>query len=243
MSLPKINTPEYSLVVPSTDEEIIYRPFLVKEEKVLLVAQETGGEKSIYQAIKNLIKNCCFGKVDVDKLPMFDIEYIFLQIRAKSVGEITTLEVTCPDDEVTKVKVEVDLTSIKVEMDKEHSPRIQLTDDIGLLMQYPNLGDVLAMGIPEDAENQKAPTDSVNKMFSMMQDCMFQIWQGEETFDAMDYSNKDKKDFLESLNHEQFEKIQKFFDTMPTVKHITEVTNPKTKVTSEVTIEGMNSFF
>ena len=237
MTLPKINTPEYTLNVPSTDEEITYRPFLVKEEKVLLVAQETGTEKSIYQAIKNLIKNCCFGKVDVDKLPMFDIEYIFLQIRAKSVGEVATIEVTCPDDEETKVKIEVDLTTIKVEMDEKHSPRIQLTDDIGLLMQYPNLGDVLSMGIEEDK------ITTVDKMFGMMQDCMYQIWQGEETFDAMDYSNKDKKDFLESLNHEQFEKIQTFFDTMPTVKYITEVTNPKTKVTSEVTIEGMNSFF
>ena len=237
MSLPKINTPEYTLNVPSTDEEITYRPFLVKEEKVLLIAQETGTEKSIYQAIKNLIKNCCFGKVDVDKLPMFDIEYIFLQIRAKSVGETTTLEVTCPDDEETKVKVEVDLTTLKVEMDEKHSPRIQLTDDIGLLMQYPNLGDVLAMGV----EEEKSTT--IDKMFGMMQDCMYQIWQGEETFDAMDYSNKDKKDFLESLNHEQFDKIQTFFDTMPTVKYVTEVTNPKTKVISEVTIEGMNSFF
>jgi hypothetical protein len=237
MSLPKINTPEYSLVVPSTDEEITYRPFLVKEEKVLLVAQETGGEKSIYQAIKNLIKNCCFGRIDVDKLPMFDVEYIFLQIRAKSVGEITTLEVTCPDDDVTKVKVEVDLTSIKVEMDENHSPRIELTEDIGILMQYPTLASILAMGVEEDK------TTSIDKMFGMMQDCMYQIWQGEETFDAMDYSNKEKKDFLESLNHEQFEKIQTFFDTMPTVKHIVEVTNPKTKVASEVTIEGMNSFF
>ena len=237
MSLPKINTPEYSLVVPSTDEEITYRPFLVKEEKVLLVAQETGGEKSIYQAIKNLIKNCCFGRIDVDKLPMFDIEYIFLQIRAKSVGEITTLEVTCPDDDVTKVKVEVDLTSIKVEMDENHSPRIELTEDIGILMQYPTLASILAMGVEEDK------TTSIDKMFGMMQDCMYQIWQGEETFDAMDYSNKEKKDFLESLNHEQFERIQTFFDTMPTVKHIVEVTNPKTKVASEVTIEGMNSFF
>ena len=237
MSLPKINTPEYTLNVPSTDEEITYRPFLVKEEKVLLIAQETGTEKSIYQAIKSLIKNCCFGKVDVDKLPMFDIEYIFLQIRAKSVGEITTLEVTCPDDNETKVKVEVDLTTLKVEMDEKHSPRIELTDDIGVLMQYPNLASILAMGVEEESKT------TIDKMFGMMQDCMYQIWQGEETFDAMDYSNKDKKDFLESLNHTQFEKIQNFFDTMPTVKYVTEVTNPKTKVTSEVTIEGMNSFF
>ena len=238
MSLPKINTPEYTLTVPSSDEEIVYRPFLVKEEKVLLIAQETGTEKSIYQAIKNLIKNCCFGKVDVDKLPMFDIEYIFLQIRAKSVGEVTTLEVTCPDDDKTKVKIEVDLTTLKVEMDEKHSPRIQLTDDIGLLMQYPNLASILAMGVEEESSKS-----TIDKMFNMMQDCMYQIWQGEETFDAMDYSNKEKKDFLESLNHQQFEKIQEFFDTMPSVKYVTEVTNPKTKVKSTVTLEGMNSFF
>ena len=237
MSLPKINTPEYILNVPSTDEEITYRPFLVKEEKVLLVAQETGGEKSIYQAIKNLIKNCCFGKVDVDKLPMFDIEYIFLQIRAKSVGEITTLEVTCPDDDETKVTIDVNLTHLKVDMDEKHNPRIQLTDDIGLLMSYPNLADVLSMSKTEEDDN------TVEKMFGMMQKCMYQVWQGEETHDAIDYSNKDKKDFLESLNHEQFEKIQTFFDTMPTVKYVTEVTNPKTKVKSEIILEGMNSFF
>ena len=242
MTLPKINTPEYTLVVPSTDEEITYRPFLVKEEKVLLVAQETGGEKSIYQAIKNLIKNCCFGKVDVDKLPMFDIEYIFLQIRAKSVGETATLEVTCPDDEETKVKVEVDLTTLKVEMDEKHSPRIQLTDDIGLLMQYPNLGDILSMGVTEDGESKTA-TDSVNKMFGMMQDCMYQIWQGEETFDVTDYSSKEKQDFLDSLNHEQFEKLQVFFETMPALKQELEVTNPKTQVKSKVVLEGMDSFF
>ena len=238
MSLPKINTPEYTLTVPSSDEEITYRPFLVKEEKVLLIAQETGTEKSIYQAIKTLIQSCCFGKVNVDKLPLFDIEYIFLQIRAKSVGEVSTLEVTCPDDGETKVKIEVDLTTLTVEMDEKHSPRIQLTDDIGLLMQYPNLASILAMGVEEESSKS-----TIDKMFRMMQDCMYQIWQGEETFDAMDYSNKEKKDFLESLNHEQFEKIQKFFDTMPTVKYKVDVTNPKTKVESEVTIEGMNSFF
>ncbi len=241
MTLPKINVPEYTLNVPSTDEEIVYRPFLVKEEKVLLVAQETGTEKNIYQAIKTLVHNCCFGKVNVDKLPLFDIEYIFLQIRAKSVGEVSSIEVVCPDDEETKVKIDVDLTKLQVEMVEEHSPRIQLTDDIGLLMQYPTLASVLAMGIEDEKSTETVNT--VNRMFGMMQDCMYQIWQGEETFDATDYSNKDKKDFLESLNHQQFEKIQTFFDTMPTVKHKEEVTNPKTKVTSEVTIEGMNSFF
>ena len=237
MSLPKINTPEYTLHIPSTDEEIKFRPFLVKEEKVLLIAQETGGEQALYHAIKNLVSSCCFGKVDVDALPLFDIEYIFLQIRAKSVGEIANIAVTCPDDDVTKVNIDVNLSLLKVDMDEKHSPKIQLTDDIGLLMSYPNLADVLSMSKTEEDDN------TVEKMFGMMQKCMYQVWQGEETHDAIDYSNKDKKDFLESLNHEQFEKIQTFFDTMPTVKYVTEVTNPKTKVKSEVTLEGMNSFF
>ena len=237
MSLPKINTPEYTLHIPSTDEEIKFRPFLVKEEKVLLIAQETGGEQALYHAIKNLVSSCCFGKVDVYALPLFDIEYIFLQIRAKSVGEVAKIDVTCPDDETTKVTIDVNLTHLKVDMDEKHSPKIQLTDDIGLLMSYPNLADVLSMSKTEEDDN------TVEKMFGMMQKCMYQVWQGEETHDAIDYSNKDKKDFLESLNHEQFEKIQTFFDTMPTVKYVTEVTNPKTKVKSEIILEGMNSFF
>ena len=237
MSLPKINTPEYTLHIPSSDEEIKFRPFLVKEEKVLLIAQETGGEQALYHAIKNLVSSCCFGKVDVDALPLFDIEYIFLQIRAKSVGEVANIQVTCPDDDVTTVNIDVNLSLLKVDMDEKHSPKIQLTDDIGLLMSYPNLADVLSMSNVEEDKN------SVEKMFGMMQKCMYQVWQGEETHDAIDYSNKDKKDFLESLNHEQFEKIQTFFDTMPTVKYVTEVTNPKTKVKSEIILEGMNSFF
>ena len=237
MSLPKINTPEYTLHIPSSDEEIKFRPFLVKEEKVLLIAQETGGEQALYHAIKNLVSSCCFGKVDVDALPLFDIEYIFLQIRAKSVGEVANIQVTCPDDDVTTVNIDVNLSLLKVDMDEKHSPKIQLTDDIGLLMSYPNLADVLSMGTAETEGN------TVEKMFGMMQKCMYQVWQGEETHDAMDYSNKEKKDFLESLNHEQFEMIQTFFDTMPTVKYKVDVVNPITKVKSEVTLEGMNSFF
>ena len=237
MTLPRINVPEYSLVVPSTDEEIKFRPFLVKEEKLLLMAQETGDELSLYNAIKNLIKNCCFDKIDTDNLPLFDIEYIFLQIRAKSVGEVAQIQITCPDDEETTVLIDVDLTKIQVQMGDDHNARIQLTDDIGLLMTYPNLATVLTM------QNKDEETSGADAMFKMIQECMYQIWHGEETFDAMDYSIKDKKDFIESLNHEQFEKIQQFFETMPTVKKEVEVTNPNTQVVSKVNIEGMNSFF
>ena len=238
MSLPKINVPEYSLVVPSTDEEIKFRPFLVKEEKLLLIAQETSDEKALYNAIKNLIKNCCFEKIDIDKLPLFDVEYIFLQIRAKSVGEIAEIKVICPDDGETEVEVKVDLTEIQVHMDEKHNTKIELTDNIGIVMSYPNLASILLKKKVQDKEESAS-----EQMFSMIQDCMLLIWKGEETFDAIDYTDKDKRDFLDSLNHNQFEKIQQFFETMPTVKHEVEVTNPKTQVLSKIEIEGMNSFF
>ena len=238
MSLPKINTPTYRLNIPSTDEEITYRPFLVKEEKLLLIAQETGTDKATYTAIKNIIKNCCVGNLDVDKMPLFDMEYIFLNIRAKSVGEVAELKITCPDDEKTQVNVEVDLTKVKVQMDEKHDARIQLTDDIGLLMCYPTLGTV---GYATSAKGDSESNAKI--LFEMIGNCMYQIWQGEETFDCMDYSQKDKLAFLESLSHTQFEKVQKFFETMPTLKHEVEITNPKTNVKSTITLSGMNDFF
>ena len=238
MTLPKINTPEYKLRVPSTDEEITYRPFLVKEEKLLLIAQETGTEDATYRAVKKIIENCCHGKIDLEKMPLFDMEYIFLNIRAKSIGEVAKLKVTCPDDNETKVDIEVDLTKVQVEMDKTHDARIQLSEEpnIGILMSYPSidtLGQTTTKGNKKDAD----------KLFEMIAGSLYQIWEGEETHDAMDYSMKDKLAFLESLNHSQFEKVQKFFETMPTLKHEIEVTNPKTNVTSTVTLSGMNDFF
>ena len=237
MSLPIINTPEYRLNVPSTDEEIRYRPFLVKEEKILLIAQETGTDKATYNAIRTIIKSCTLDEIDIDKLPLFDMEYIFLNIRAKSVGEVAKLKVKCPDDEETEVDVEVDLTKIQVQMDENHDARIELTDDIGVLMQYPNFGTVSNQNI-ETPKGQET-----EKLFDMISDCMYQIWHGEETYDAMDYSTKERKAFLDSLNHQQFEKLQSFFETMPTLKHDIEVTNPKTKVTSTLTLQGLASFF
>ena len=236
MSLPKINTPEYRLTIPSTDEEIRYRPFLVKEEKLLLIAQETGTDKATYEAIRNIITSCCLDPVDIDKLPLFDMEYIFLNVRAKSVGESVKLKVKCPDDEETEVEVEVDLTTINVVMDDNHDARIQLTDDIGVLMKYPNFETVTKQqNIKEGQETEQ--------LFNMISECIYQIWNGEETYDAMDYSEKDKKEFIESLTHQQFEKLQTFFETMPSLKHEVEVTNPKTNVVSTVTLAGINSFF
>ena len=236
MTLPKINAPEYSLVVPSTQVEVKYRPFLVKEEKLLLIAQETGDEKSLYGAIKNLIHNCCHGQLDVDTMPLFDVEYVFLQLRSKSVGEFADVLVICPDDNETEINVKVNLNELTVDLPSKDHNKIQLTDDIGIVMAYPNLASVLLTAIDKD----KSASDI---MFDTILECMFQIWQGEEVFAATDYSHKEKLDFIDSLSHDQFEKIQQFFETMPTVKKEVEVTNPNTKVASKVNIEGMNSFF
>ncbi len=236
MSLPKINTPEYRLNVPSTDEEIIYRPFLVKEEKLLLIAHETGDEKAQYIAIQNLIKSCVKQELAVEQLPMFDLEYIFLNIRAKSVGEIAKLNIICPDDEKTTVPVEVDLTKINIEMDEAHDARIPLTDNIGVLMSYPTM----------DTVEQYAVTGTENptqQLFKLISECIYQIWEGDEVHDASDYSDKEKVDFLDSLSHDQFEKVQNFFETMPSLKHDVEVTNPNTKVKSTVVLRGIQSFF
>ena len=236
MSLPKINTPEYRLVVPSTDEEIRYRPFLVREEKLLFIAQETGTDKATYEAIRNIITSCCLDPIDIEKLPLFDMEYIFLNIRAKSVGEVVKLKVKCPDDEEQIVEVDVDLTNINVEMGDDHDARIELTDNIGVLMSYPNFTTITKVQKMEDGKETE-------QLFEMISDCIYQIWEGEETYDAMDYSSKEKTQFLESLDHKQFEKLQNFFETMPTLKHDVEVTNPKTNVTSTVTLSGINAFF
>ncbi len=236
MSLPKINAPEYRLNIPSTDEEITYRPFLVKEEKLLLIAHETGDEKATFSAIKELIKGCVVQDLAIDMLPMFDIEYIFLNIRAKSVGEIAKLQIICPDDEKTTVTVEVDLTKINIQMDEKHDARIQLTDNIGILMSYPSLDIV--------QEHAVLGTEQpVEQLFKMVAECMYQVWEGEEVQDASDFSWKEKMEFIESLSHSQFEKIQEFFETMPALKHEIKVTNPNTKVKSTVVLQGIQSFF
>ena len=237
MSLPQLNTPTYRLKIPSSDREIKFRPFLVKEEKVLLMAQETGNDQQIFDAIKQLIEGCCFGEVEVEGLPLFDIEYIFLQIRAKSLGEVSKIQVTCPDDGKTKVEVEIDLSKIEVHKSEDHDFKIQLTKDIGLIMAYPHFGTVNHMQTSDEEGSQ------IENMFNMICDCMHQIWQGEEVFDTMDYSDADKRTFLDSLSHEQFEQIQTFFNTMPTVKHEVQITNPKTKKKSKVMLQGMNDFF
>ena len=236
MALPKLTTPTYELEVPSTDEKIKYRPFLVKEEKILLIAMESGEQESIVTAIKDIVTECTYGKVDLGSLPMFDVEYIFLQIRSKSVGEVSTLKLLCPDDKETYVNVDVDLSEVMVHVDKGHNPKIELTEEMGMIMTYPTIDSLTDMG----------GTDiNASNMLDVIASCVLQIYdkKGEEVFDAKDQTKQELIEFVEQLNTKQFEEVQKFFDTMPKLKHTIEVENPKTKVKSEVVVQGLNDFF
>jgi hypothetical protein len=236
MALPKLTTPTYELEVPSTDEKIKYRPFLVKEEKILLIAMESGEGKDILNAVKEIVTECTFEKLDLGKMPMFDIEYIFLNIRAKSVGEISNLRLKCPDDEETYADVEVDLSKVQVQVEKGHSPKIKLTDEMGLVMAYPSIDSFSKTGITDiTAEN----------MLEVISSCIHQVYdkKGEEVFDAKDQSKKELTEFIESLNTTQFRAVQQFFDTMPKLKHVVTIENPNTKVKTDVVLQGLNDFF
>ena len=236
MALPKLTTPTYELAVPSTDEKIKYRPFLVKEEKILLIAMESGEQESIISAIKDIVTECTYGKVDLGNMPMFDVEYIFLQIRSKSVGEVSTLKLLCPDDKETYVNVDVDLSEVMVHVDKGHNPKIELTEEMGMIMTYPTIDSLTDLG---------AMDINTSNMLDVIASCVLQIYdkKGEEVFDAKDQTKQELIEFVEQLNTKQFEEVQKFFDTMPKLKHTIEVENPKTKVKSEVVVQGLNDFF
>ena len=236
MALPKLTTPTYELEVPSTDEKLKYRPFLVKEEKILLIALESGKNEDIINAVKDIVTECTFGKVDLGKLPMFDVEYIFLNIRAKSVGEISTLKLLCPDDGETYVNVDVDLSKIMVQVEKEHTPKIELTEEMGMIMGYPNIDSMTGTGITEI---------NATNMLDVISSCILQIYdkKGEEVYETKDQTKKEISEFIESLNTQQFQKVQQFFDTMPKLKHVVELENPKTGVKSKVVLQGLNDFF
>ena len=233
MTLPLINTPTYELVVPSTKEKLTYRPFLVKEEKILLLAMEEEEDTQLNKALKQVVHNCTFQKVDVAKLPLFDLEYIFLRIRAKSVGEVAKLQVLCEDDGETYVPIEVDLETIEVEFQEDHSTTIELTDEIGIEMGYPTF----------EFLNFKADQTEVNQLFDIIGSSIERVYEGETVYEKADFSKKDLKVFLESLTSEQFLRVQKFFETMPRLRHKLEVTNPKTKKVNEITLEGLQAFF
>ena len=236
MALPKLNTPTYELEVPSTDEKLKYRPFLVKEEKILLMAIESGKNEDIIQAVKDIVSECTFNKIDLGSMPMFDVEYIFLNIRAKSVGETSKLKLLCPDDKKTYVNTEVNLTEVQVQVDEEHTNKIELTDDMGMIMTYPTIDSFSESGI----QNVNA-----SNMIDVISSCILQIYEnkGEKVYQAKDQTKKELTEFVESMNTGQFKQVQKFFDTMPKLKHTVKVKNPKTKKSSDIVLTGLNDFF
>ena len=238
MTLPKLSTPTYELVVPSTNKKIKYRPFLVKEEKILLLAMETEDENQMANAVKTILSNCIqTPRFKIDSLALFDIEYIFLNIRGKSVGETVDLTITCPDDNETTVDVQIDLDEIVVDKSKDHSNIIKMNDDVSVVMKYPSMDLFIKNNM---SDGTSSDVDDVFEIASM---CIDQIVDGEEVYEASNSSKKEINEFLEGMDTKQFLKVQKFFETMPKLSHTVSVTNPNTKVTSEVVIEGLASFF
>ena len=238
MPLPKIATPTYELELPSTGKSIKYRPFLVKEEKVLVIALESEDTKQITNAIKAVLKNCVLTKgIKVETLPTFDIEYLFLNIRGKSVGEELEVNIVCPDDGETNVPVFIDLDSIQVERDDDHTNQIKLDDDLMMEMKYPSLEQFIKNNFDFQEGNQ------MDQSFELIATCIDKIYNEDEVWATADCTKKEVKEFLESMNSSQFKEIEKFFESMPKLKHTIEITNPKTKVKSEVVLEGLASFF
>ena len=230
MALPKLDTPTYELEQPSTGEMIKYRPFLVREQKQLMMAQESEDETSIKNAMADVITQCTFEKINPLDIPLFDVELLFLRIRSKSVGENVDLNLLCPDDEKTKVTKTIKLEDVDVIMKEGHTNEIAITDKIKMVMRYPRLDDMLG-------------ADEIEDIFKMVYRCVHEIHDGEKVYHKIDMSEKELVDFVDSLTSEQFEKVTDFFDSMPKVQHVVEVTNPKTKKKGEVVIDGVASFF
>ena len=237
MPLPRIATPTYELVLPSSNKKIKYRPFLVKEEKVLIIALESQDQKQIANAVKSIITSCILSRgIKVEKLSTFDIEYLFLNIRGKSVGEDIEVMVTCPDDGKTQVPMSINIDSIQVKKSDEHNPDIKLDEQFTLRMRYPSLSEFIKSNFT--MEDMK-----VDDTFELIASCVDQVYSEEESWTQEDCTKKELVDFIEQLNSSQFKQIEKFFDTMPKLSHKVKVTNPNTKVESEIKIEGLQSFF
>ena len=238
MPLPKISTPSYELVVPSTKKKIKYRPFLVKEEKVLIIAMESQDNKQIANAIKDVLSACILTRgVKINDLSTFDIEYLFLNIRGKSVGEEVEVMITCPDDGETQVPAVINLDDIKVQVNDEHTPDINLDGEYTLRMKYPSMEEFIKTNFSSDGEV------AVDDTFKLIASCVEQVYSEEESWAGADCTKKELSDFVESLNSKQFKDIERFFDTMPKLSHTVKVTNPKTKKENEVVLEGLQSFF
>ena len=238
MVLPKIATPTYELELPSTGQTIKYRPFLVKEEKLLVLALESEDTKQITTAIKTVIKNCIETKgIKVETLPTFDIEYLFLNIRGKSVGEEIEVNLYCPDDEVTTVPVKINVDDIKVQKNPDHTKQIKVDDSIMMEMKYPSLDQFIKSNFDLSADS------TMDQSFDLIASCIDKIYTEDEVWAAADVSKKEILEFLEQMNSTQFKDIEKFFETMPKLSHKVTVKNPNTEVESEVVLEGLSSFF
>ena len=237
MALPKINTPIYELEIPSTGKKIRYRPFLVKEEKVLIIAMESEDPKQMASAVKDVISNCILSRgIKVNELATFDIEYLFLNIRGKSVGEEVEVLVTCPDDKTTRVPVNINLDDIKIQNNKEHSKDIKLDDNLTLRMKYPSMSEFIKNNFAQGQIN-------VDDTFDLITGCVDQIFSEEESWASSDCTKKELNEFIESLSSKQFKEVEKFFETMPKLSHNIKVKNPETGVESEILLEGLTSFF
>ncbi len=238
MPLPKIATPIYELEIPSLKKKIRYRPFLVKEEKILIIALESEDSKQIANAVKNVISNCILSKgIKVEDLSTFDIEYLFLNIRGKSVGETVDVLITCPDDETTQVPMSINLDEITVEVDPKHSRDIKLDDTLTLRMRYPSMTEFIKNNF------DSGDGVSVDDTFDLIISCIDQIYSEEESWTASDSTKKEMLEFVEQLSSKQFKEVEKFFETMPKLSHTIKVKNPKTGVESEVVLEGLSAFF
>ena len=236
MPLPTIVTPSYELTLPSNGKKIKYRPFLVKEEKILILAIESNSMKDISRAIKDVLKNCILTKgVKIDELPTFDIEYLFLNIRSRSVGESIDLVITCPDDNETKVNTQIYIDEIKVKKNKDHNPDIKLDDTYTMRLKYPSLDQFIDDNFNFDLDRDNS--------FDIISSCIDMVFSDEEAWEAKDCTKKELLEFVERLNSSQFKEVEKFFDTMPRISHDIEVENPNTKVKSTVKLEGLASFF
>ena len=232
MALPKLNTPQYELELPSTGGKIKYRPFLVKEQKLLMMAQESENDDQISNTIISIINSCTDGKLDATKLPIFDVEYIFLQLRSKSVGETSKIKVKCPDDDKTYVDVTLKLDDISVHMTADHTNVVEITDKIKIIMKYPMMNDMKGVNL----------SDGIAGTFGLISKCVHEIHDGDTVHAKVDMNNKELNEFIDTLDSKQFDKIMEFFNTMPKLRHSIAITNPKTKKKGEVMLEGLQSF-
>ena len=240
MPLPTIATPTYELTLPSTGKKVKYRPFLVKEEKILILALDSKNQFDITNSVKDVLKKCVLTRgVKIDELPTFDIEFLFLNIRAKSIGEDINLIVTCPDDRKTEVPVTIYVDEIEVIKSKEHNKDITLDKDMTLRMKYPSLNQF----IENNFDTEDNPETTVNKTFQLVADCMETVFTKEDAWDSNDYSPEERMQFIEQLSSKQFKEVEKFFATMPKLSHTIEVTNPNTKKKSNIVLEGLADFF